>query len=107
MNVFPIDRRNKCLVQSKCDVVRNTISNVFDVFDGPSLLNGRLEILHHHLQKTAPLNHVVSSLLELLKEGLFLRDQSKQHLSGSSVQIHRRVTWRTTTPSPPRHAPNT
>src|ERR1044071_1554011 len=79
MNVFPIDRRNKCLVQSKCDVVRNTISNVFDVFDGPSLLNGRLKILHHHLQKTASLNHVMSSLLELLKEGLFLRDQSKQH----------------------------
>src|ERR1051325_227546 len=79
MNVFPIDRRNKGLVQSKRDVVRNAISNVFDVFDGPSLLNGRPKILHHHLQKTASLNHVMSSLLELLKEGLFLRDQPKQH----------------------------
>ncbi|CAE6696010.1 hypothetical protein NSPZN2_10459 [Nitrospira defluvii] len=83
MNVFPVDRRDEGLVELPGNFVRDTVADMFNVFDALCLLNWISEIFRHVFQQATAFDHVVGGILEQIEKRFFPRYEPKHKVLSS------------------------
>jgi hypothetical protein len=81
VDVFAIDWRDEREIEPECNVMRDAVPDMLDVFDPLGLGDWRLVVLHHVFQEPAPFDHIVRRALEEFEKAFLFWYQAKHQSS--------------------------